>query len=106
MTSNYTQLINNLNSLKLFEIKDKLDEVTDFVTSSNISFTDSLLKLTNYEIDRRKDNSTRSMVKVGAFPFIKELKDFNFDFQSSINKQEILELETLGFIDKAHNIIF
>lgn len=106
MTSNYTQLINNLNSLKLFEIKDKLDEVADFVTSSNISFTDGLLKLTNYEIDRRKDNATRSMVKVGAFPFIKELKDFDFDFQSSINKQEILELETLRFIDKAHNIIF
>ena len=39
-----------------------------------------------------------------AFPFIKEIKDF--DFQPTINKTQIVELESLGFIDNKENIVF
>ena len=35
--------------------------------------------------------------------FIKEIKDFDFDFQPSVNKAQILEFESLGFIDKQGN---
>lgn len=100
------QLRTNLEQLKLFEISRRLDEIIDQVTANNISFTEGLLKLTNVEIDHRKENAIRSMVKVGAFPFMKEIKDFDFEFQPSINKQQILELESLGFLDKAENIMF
>ena len=48
----------------------------------------------------------KSMVKVGAFPHHKELRDFDFDFQSSINKQQILDFETLRFIENCENIVF
>ncbi len=48
-----------------------------------------LIKLTGYEIDMREINMVKSMVKVGAFPHLKEIKDFDFDFQPSINKQQI-----------------
>lgn len=106
MTSVYMQLRTNLEQLKLFEISRRLDEIIDQVTANNISFTEGLLKLTNVEIDHRKENAIRSMVKVGAFPFMKEIKDFDFEFQPSINKQQILELESLGFLDKAENIVF
>ena len=47
-------------------------------------------------MDHRKANLIKSMVKVGALPFIKEVKDFDFDFQPSINKAQILEFESLG----------
>ena len=57
-------------------------------------------------MDHRKANLIKAMVKVGAFPFIKEVKDFDFDFQPSINKAQILEFESLGFIDKKENIVF
>lgn len=106
MTSDYIQLKENLAALKLFEISNRLDDTMDLVSSNNISFTEGLLKLTNIEIDHRKESAIRSMVKVGAFPYIKELKDFDFDFQPSINKTQILELENLSFIEKAENIVF
>ena len=38
--------------------------------------------------------------------FRSELKDFDFSFQPSINEQEILELQSLRFIQKAENIVF
>lgn len=104
MTSDYIQLKENLETLKLFEISSKLDDTIDLVSSKDISFTEGLLKLTNVELDHRKESAIRAMVKVRAFPYIKELKDF--DFEPSINKAQILELENLSFIEKAENVVF
>ena len=36
------------------------------------------------------------MIKAAAFPFVKELKDFDFEFQPSVNEQEMRELTNLG----------
>ncbi len=45
-------------------------------------------------------------VKVAGFPFEKELNDFDFSFQPSINKNEIMDLATLRFIEQQENILF
>ncbi|MBO8512215.1 ATP-binding protein, partial [Staphylococcus aureus] len=47
-----------------------------------------------------------SMVKVAAFPFKKEISDFDFNFQPSINQQEIWDFTDLRFIEKYQNIVF
>lgn len=83
-----------------------LDEVTDFVTSNNLPFTEGLLKLSNYEVGFKEKNASRSMIKAAAFPFVKELKDYDFDFQPGVNEQEIKELCTLGFLERSENIVF
>ncbi|MDN8921215.1 ATP-binding protein, partial [Staphylococcus aureus] len=41
-----------------------------------------------------------SMVKVAAFPFKKEISDIDFNFQPSINQQEIWDFTDLRFIEK------
>ena len=46
------------------------------------------------------------MIKVAAFPFVKELKDYDFGFQPSVNEQEMRELASLGFLEKNENIVF
>lgn len=66
-----------------------LDEVIDFSIKNQLSFTDTLIKLTSYEIDVREKNMIHAMVKVAAFPHLKEMKDFEFDFQPSINPQRM-----------------
>lgn len=106
MSSTYMQLKNNLNYLKLSQMNENLDEMLDYITRNNLSFTEGLIKLTQIEIDHREKNMVKSMVKVGAFPHHKELRDFDFDFQSSINKQQILDFETLRFIENCENIVF
>lgn len=106
MTSSYIRLKENLETLKLKESVLKLDEVIDYITTNDLSFTEGLLRITDIEVDHRKENLVKSMVKVGAFPFVKEIKDFDFEFQPSINKQQILELESLGFLERKENIVF
>ena len=95
MNSSYNKLVQNLEYLKLKQMLVHLDETIDFMTNNQLSFTDTLVKLTDYEIDMKEVNMVRSMVKVGAFPHLKEIKDFDFDFQPSINKQKILDYTTL-----------
>ena len=45
-------------------------------------------------------------VKTANFPFLKEIEDFDFNFQPSVNKKQILDLATLRFIDNTENILF
>lgn len=108
MTTNniHSQLSENLTRLGLSQIKLHLEEVTGDISTNIISITEGLLKLTNYEIDFKQKSAALSIVKVAAFPYLKELKDFDFEFQPGINQKEILELANLRFIDKAENIVF
>ncbi|EIJ78290.1 ATP-binding protein IstB [Bacillus methanolicus PB1] len=105
-TTNYQQLIRNLDYLKLKQMSLHLNEVLDFSVNNQLSLVDTLVKLTNYEIDVREQNMIQSMVKVAAFPHLKEIKDFDFSFQPSINQKQILDFLTLRFIEENENIVF
>lgn len=83
-----------------------LSEVVDFSINNQLSFVETLVKLTNYEIDVREQNMIHSMVKVGAFPHLKEIDEFDFDFQPSMNRQQVLDFVSLRFIEKQENIVF
>ncbi|MFS0882899.1 IS21-like element helper ATPase IstB [Metabacillus niabensis] len=106
MTTNYQILLQNLEYLKMKQMTLHLNEVIDFSVNNQMSFIDTLIKLTNYEIDVREQNMIQSMVKVGAFPHLKEIKDFDFSFQPTVNQQQILDFLTLRFIEKNENIVF
>lgn len=83
-----------------------LSDTIDFSTKNELSLVDTLVKLTNYEIDVREKSMINSMVKVGAFPHRKEISEFDFEFQPEINKQQILDFTSLRFIEDKQNIIF
>ena len=87
-------------------MKEHLEEVSNFVSQNKLSFSDGLLKLCNYEIDHKTEVASKSMIKAAAFPFVKTIEDYDFEFQPCVNKQEILELATLRFMENAENIVF
>jgi len=84
----------------------RLDETIDFITNNNLPFSEGLLKLSNYEVDFKEANASRSMIKAGAFPFLKDVEDFEFDFQPSVNQEQIRDFCTLRFIENKENIVF
>ena len=51
MSTTYQQLNTSLEILKLFQMKEHLEEISNFVSQNKISFSEGLLKLCNYEID-------------------------------------------------------
>ena len=103
--NNYNKLLNNLDILKLTKIKDYYPNYIEHV-SKDISFTDMLYELTNKEIEFKNERYSQMQLNMSAFPYQKQIEDFDFDYQPSINKSEILELNTLGFIERHENILF
>lgn len=104
--NNYNKLLSNFENLKLDKIKDYYPNFVDNATKNNLSLTDAFLELTNKEIEYRDERASQIQVLVSAFPYRKEIDDFDFDYQPSINKQEIMELNTLGFLERHENILF
>lgn len=102
----YQQAIRNLEYLKLKQMVSHLNEVVDFNIHNQLSFMDTLVKLTNYEIDVREQNMINSMVRVGAFPHLKELADFDFSFQPSVNQAQLIDFTDLRFLEGNENIVF
>ena len=106
MTTNYIKLTNNLDVLKLDGIRDKIDEYIDLINDGKITVVDALYDLTEREIKLREQRAMSSCVKVANFPFIKTFDDFDFSFQTSINRDKILDLKNLRFIENHENILF
>ena len=104
--NNYVKLLNNLEELGLLNIKASIDKYIDLINSGSKSIVDALYELSNLEINAKSDRAMQACVKVANFPFLKEVTDFDFDFQPAINKQQILDLMTLRFIENKENILF
>jgi len=103
--NNYQKLYENLKELKLAQIGLNLDEYIPKVNDGKISIVDALCELTSKEIEIKNYNATNAMVKVAGFPHLKEMKDFDFDFQPKINKKQFLDFESLRFLDANNNIM-
>ena len=58
------------------------------------------------EMTLRTERAMNACVKVANFPFIKTFEDFDFSFQPSINKDQLINYKYLKFIDNKENIVF
>ena len=104
--SSYTKIINELNELGIYKMQEYIDFYIDAVNSGEKSFSTALEELITIEQENKKIRAINSCVKVANFPFLKTMDDFDFSFQPSINKNQILEFTSLSFIEKNENIIF
>ena len=102
----YQQTEKNLATLRLNQMKLHLEDVANSVGSESLSFTEGLLKLTNYELDFKESSAAANTIHAAAFPFVKTLKDFAFDFQPSVSEKQMQEFCSLGFMERAENIVF
>ena len=90
MNNQYFKLINNLDTLGLIEIKNSIDNVIERVNNEELNFTDALYELTERELSFQKERAKVALIKVANFPFQKTFSDYDFSFQPSINKNEII----------------
>jgi DNA replication protein DnaC len=74
--------------------------------SHELDYLDFLHNLVSDELARRQGNLLNRRVKLAKFPQLKMIEDFDFDFNTTIKKKDILALCTSNFIFKRHNILF
>lgn len=66
---------------------------------------EALYELTNFEMELRNERAMNACVKVANFPYIKTFEDFDFSYQPSISKEQILDFRNLRFMEKTENIL-
>jgi DNA replication protein DnaC len=104
--TNYNRLINNLSILKMDKLVSYMPAFLDYLKDKDISFIDAMAELTEKEIEFRDERATRSNIQVAAFPFRKEINDYDFSFQPSVSKKQILDIASLRFLEANKNILF
>ncbi len=104
--SSYHQLLNNLETLELQHMKELFPTHLERSIHQELSLTDSLLDLTDKEIEYCKKRLIERRMKKANFPYRKGVKDFDFDFQPKLKKAEIMDCSTLRFMDTHDNLLF
>lgn len=103
--STVNELINNLETLKLIKIKENINSYLDMISNGVKTPLEAINELVKLEINNREDMAIISCVKVANFPFQRDIKDFDFGFQPSIDKNKVMDLMSLRFIESNENII-
>lgn len=101
-----TEIQKRFREFKLSGMVSNLEIRLKQAEDGNLGYTEFLGMLLEDEVVRRADNKRGRLYKKARLPYDKGLEDFDFTFQPSIRKQEILELSTGRFIEKRENIIF
>ena len=96
----------NLKNLKLSFILDNYEEIIKQIINKKLSYLDFLNELIEGEVLEKKKNKIERKIKLAKFPYIKNFKEFDWNYPHSIDKEKILFLSHLNFIDKKENIIF
>lgn len=102
----YAKLLNNLETLKLEKMYSYIPTYLDTVAKEEISVLDALVHLTDKEIIHKNEMASKIQISVAGFPFVKRANEYNYDFQPSVNKNQIQDLCSLRFIEKKENILF
>lgn len=100
------KLINGLTEIGIEQMQEYLDRYAEMVNKGEKSFSDALEELVDIERKHRQVRRDAANLHVANFPFVKTLDDFDFSFQPNINKKEVLELNSLAFVENKENVLF
>ncbi len=92
--------------LKLTEPIDHLREIAEEAATKELPYPEFLIRLLEREVAAANERATTALMRFASLPFYKTLEDFDFPFQASIDKKQILELANLSFVEHGDNVIF
>ena len=78
------ETINILNDLSLYGLKNSISNEIDYITNNKLSFLEGLNHFLKSEVKYRETNRAEANIKVAHFPYLKEIKDFDFDYQGEL----------------------
>jgi DNA replication protein DnaC len=99
-------LLRQLGNLKLSGVAKTVEVRNEQAIKEKLSYMEFLELLIEDEFANRKDNSYKKRFQKAHFPFTKTLEEYDFNFQPTLNRQEIYNLATCEFIRKKENAVF
>ena len=95
-----------LKDFKLSGIYGSYEERIKYATDKSLSYEEFLELILEDEVNNRADNSYKKRYSKAKFPYCKNIEDFDFGFQPSINKRTLNDICTCQFVAKKNNVVF
>jgi len=99
------ELIYKLKSIRLSGMSQNIDVRIHEAIAHELTYPDFLNNLIEDELCVRKDRLLSRRLKQAKFPYLKTVDDFDFGFNPSINKAQIRQLASAGFVANHENVL-
>lgn len=99
-------LKSRLKEFKLAGIYNCLEERLSYAHKKSLGHTEFLELLMEDEFNNRNSNGYKKRYSKAKLPAHKTMDDFDFSFQTSIDKKLINDCATCNFIREKHNVVF
>ena len=102
----YERIKKNLEILNMKNTSLILDNYLEKAIRDKKNIVEILDYLLAEEAKTKKNRAVENQIKMSGFPYRKTLEQFDFDFQPSINREQIMELATMRFVENKENVVF
>src|SRR3954453_22058434 len=105
MSQATSELAHLFRALKAPAAARALPKLAERARSEEWSYEQFAAVLLKTEIDSRDSHGGQARIKGARFPQRKTLEEFDFSFQRSIKKTDVLHLGQLDFLDGRENVV-
>jgi len=95
----------SLTRLKLSRMGEILGQVVKTSEEQGKSYLSFLEELLEEEVACKEQRRVETALKISGLPFIKSIDEFDFAFQPKLNRQKVMSLFDLTFIQEKGNVI-
>jgi DNA replication protein DnaC len=94
-----------LKELKMTHTIDNLDRLLESALKEELTCLEFLRRVLATEVNFRQNRARDTRMRHAQFPYEATLDEFDFEFQRSVSKRQIQQLQDFQWIDKAYNIL-
>jgi DNA replication protein DnaC len=101
----YERLGEQLQRLRLFKSRERLEALLQEATTKELSYADFLDLLLTEEVTSKTAKNITMRTHLARFPFVKGLEAFDFGYQPSIDRKQVQNLTACHFIENGENVL-
>ena len=91
--------------LRLFKIPERLEALLQQAAEEDAPYAEFLDRVLSEEVTAKTQKNVSMRTAMARFPFVKPLETFEFDYQPSIDKKQVMQLSTCHFLEHGDNLI-
>lgn len=95
----------HLHKLRLQKSAERLEAVLQHAAAQDLPYADFLEQVLGEEVAAKTAKNVAMRTAMARFPFVKPLETFDFAYQPSIDKRQVLTLAACQYIEHGDNVI-
>jgi len=100
------ELQDNLRYLKLTTVIRNYEEEAKKAAENNLGYVQYLERIISQEVQDKLTRAIKKRIIHAKFPDIKTIDQYDFNYPAKINKQQVLKLFDMKFIERKENVLF